>query len=52
MDVVALRNYREELEAIEAQYRDGEMSAGAYYDALQALPVAPDCCASSISLET
>ena len=37
MDVVALRNYREELEAIEAQYRAGEMSAGAYYDALQDL---------------
>ena len=40
MDVVALRNYREELEAIEAQYRDGEMSAGAYYDALQDLNAA------------
>lgn len=37
MDVVALRNYRKELEAIEAQYRAGEMSAGAYYDALQDL---------------
>lgn len=37
MDIVALRNYREELEAIEAQYRAGEMSAGAYYDALQDL---------------
>lgn len=37
VDVVALRNYREELEAIEAQYRAGEMSAGAYYDALQDL---------------
>nr|DAJ63987.1 MAG TPA: minor tail protein [Caudoviricetes sp.] len=37
MDVVALRNYREELEAIEAQYRAGEISAGAYYDALQDL---------------
>ena len=40
MDVVALRNYREELEAIEAQYRAGEMSAGAYYDALQDLNAA------------
>lgn len=37
VDVVALRNYREELEAIEAQYRAGELSAGAYYDALQDL---------------
>lgn len=37
MDIVALRNYREELEAIEAQYRAGELSAGAYYDALQDL---------------
>ena len=40
MDVVALRNYREELEAIEAQYRAGEISAGAYYDALQDLNAA------------
>lgn len=40
MDIVALRNYREELEAIEAQYRDGELSAGAYYDALQDLNAA------------
>lgn len=40
MDVVALRNYREELEAIEAQYRAGEFSAGAYYDALQDLNAA------------
>ncbi len=40
MDVVALRNYREELEAIEAQYRAREMSAGAYYDALQDLNAA------------
>lgn len=40
MDIVALRNYREELEAIEAQYRTGEMSAGAYYDALQDLNAA------------
>lgn len=35
MDVVALRNYREELEAIEVQ-----LSAGAYYDALQDLNAA------------
>lgn len=40
MDVVALRNYREELEAIEAQYRAGEFSAGAYYDALEKLNAA------------
>lgn len=40
MDVVALRNYREELEAIEAKYRAGELSAGAYYDALQDLNAA------------
>ena len=40
MDVVALRNYREELEAIEAQYRAGELSAGAYYDALEQLNAA------------
>lgn len=37
MDVVALRNYREELEAIEALHHAGELSAGAYYDALQDL---------------
>lgn len=40
MDIVALRNYREDLEAIEAQYRAGELSAGAYYDALQDLNAA------------
>ena len=40
MDIVALRNYREELEAIEAQYRAGELSAGAYYDVLQDLNAA------------
>lgn len=40
MDVVVLRNYREELEAIEAQYRATKMSAGAYYDALQDLNAA------------
>lgn len=40
MDVVALRNYREELEAIEALHHAGEMSAGAYYDALQDLNAA------------
>ena len=40
MDVVALRNYREELEAIEALHHAREMSAGAYYDALQDLNAA------------
>lgn len=40
MDIVALRNYREEMEAIEAQYRAGELSAGAYYNALQDLNAA------------
>lgn len=40
MDVVALRNYREELAEIAAQYQIGEMSAGAYYDALQDLNAA------------
>lgn len=40
MDIVALRNYREELEAIEALHHAGEMSAGAYYDALQDLNAA------------
>lgn len=40
MDIVALRNYREEMEAIEAQHRAGEMSAGAYYDALEKLNAA------------
>ena len=40
MDIEALRNYREELEAIEALHRAGEMSAGAYYDALQDLNAA------------
>lgn len=40
MDIVALRDYREEMEAIEAQYRAGELSAGAYYDALQDLNAA------------
>lgn len=39
-DIDVLRNYREELEAIETQYRAGEMSAGAYYDALQNLNAA------------
>ena len=37
MDIVALRNYREELAEIAAQYQDGETSAGAYYDALEQL---------------
>lgn len=40
MDIVALRNYREELAEIEAQYQIGEMSAGAYYDALEQLNAA------------
>lgn len=40
MDIEALRNYREELAAIEEQYRAGEMSAGAYYDALEKLNAA------------
>lgn len=39
-DIDVLRNYREELETIETQYRAGEMSAGAYYDALQNLNAA------------
>ncbi len=37
MDIVALRNYREELAEIAAQYQDGETSTGAYYDALEQL---------------
>ncbi len=40
MDIVALRNYREELAEIAAQYQIGEMSAGAYYDALEQLNAA------------
>ena len=40
MDIVALRNYREELAEIAAQYQDGEMSADAYYDALEQLNAA------------
>lgn len=40
MDIVALRNYREELAEIAAQYQTGEMSAGAYYDALENLNAA------------
>lgn len=40
MDIETLRNYKEELAAIEAQYRAGEMSAGAYYDALEKLNAA------------
>lgn len=40
MDIVALRNYREELAEIAAQYQTGEMSAGAYYDALEQLNAA------------
>lgn len=40
MDIVALRDYREELAEIAAQYQIGEMSAGAYYDALEKLNAA------------
>lgn len=40
MDIVALRNYREKLAEIAAQYQSGEMSAGAYYDALENLNAA------------
>lgn len=40
MDIVALRNYREELAEIAAQYQDGETSAGAYYSALEDLNAA------------
>lgn len=40
MDIVALRNYREELAEIIAQYQDGKTSAGAYYDALEQLNAA------------
>ena len=40
MDIVALRDYREELAEIAAQYQIGEMSAGAYYDALEQLNAA------------
>lgn len=40
MDIVALRNYREELAQIEEQYRTGEMSAGEYYTALEKLNAA------------
>lgn len=40
MDIVALRNYREELAQIEEQYRAGEMSAGEYYTALEKLNAA------------
>ena len=40
MDIVALRNYREELAEIAAQYQIGEMSAGTYYDALEQLNAA------------
>ena len=40
MDIAALRNYREELEEIEAQYRAGTTSAGEYYTALEELNAA------------
>ena len=40
MDIVALRNYREELAQIEEQYRAGEMSAGEYYTAMEKLNAA------------
>lgn len=40
MDIVALRNYREKLAEIAAQYQSGKMSAGAYYDALEQLNAA------------
>ncbi len=40
MDIVALRDYREELAEIAAQYQIGELSAGAYYDALEQLNAA------------
>lgn len=40
MDIVALRNYREELSETAAQYQTSEMSAGAYYDALEQLNAA------------
>lgn len=42
MDVAALRNYREELEEIEAQYRAGTTSAGEYYTALEELNAAQE----------
>lgn len=37
MDIAALRNYRAELEEIEAQYREGTTTAGEYYAALEEL---------------
>jgi TP901 family phage tail tape measure protein len=40
MDIVALRDYQEELAEIAAQYQIGEVSAGAYYDALEQLNAA------------
>lgn len=36
-DVASLREYREELDAIEARYKEGGASAGEYYDGLQKL---------------
>lgn len=40
MDIVALRNYREELAEIAAQYQAGKSSAGEYYSALEDLNAA------------
>lgn len=40
MDISALRNYREELAEIAAQYQEGKSSAGEYYSALEDLNAA------------
>ena len=40
MDISALRNYREELAEIAAQYQEGKTSAGEYYSALEDLNAA------------
>lgn len=40
MDISALRNYREELAEITAQYQEGKTSAGEYYSALEDLNAA------------
>ena len=40
MDISALRNYREELAEITAQYQEGKISAGEYYSALEDLNAA------------
>lgn len=37
MDVASLREYNEELSKIETNYKNGEISAGEYYSALQSL---------------